>query len=93
VLNWTGVSSSHIEAIGWDEGPDGGGRLWVRFKGGTYGHYSPCPESMYFDMLSAPSKGQYKHQVLILGGYTWTKANLGTAKGEAAFKAWAKARG
>jgi hypothetical protein len=101
MLNWTSVASSHIEAIAWDEAEDGTGRLWVRFKGGVYGHYSPCPEQMFQDMLSAPSKGQYKDRMLIKGGKLWTKANLaatgakGTAAkgaGPAGFREWAARR-
>lgn len=76
--NWVSVSSSHIEAIGWDAAY--GGRLWVRFKpsksgkGGRTGYYTVCPRSMFSDMLNAPSKGQYKDRVLIKGGYDWTYA-------------------
>ena len=53
-MNMTPVSSSNIASIGYENGT-----LYVAFnRGGLYA-YSGVPESVYRELMSAPSHGHY----------------------------------
>ncbi len=64
------VSSSNIEAIGFDSASD---ELYVRFiKGGTY-IYSGVSEFQFSEFVDAPSKGQWLDQNVKKPGNSYRK--------------------
>lgn len=48
------VVSSNLDEVGYD-----GQDLYIRFHGGRLYRYFNVPESVYIELLNAPSKGQY----------------------------------
>jgi len=61
------VSSSHIDAVDWDEGV-----LTVVFHDGGKYEYSDVPEGIYREMLAAPSVGQFFRQN-VKGAFAYQK--------------------
>lgn len=48
------VSSSNLSSVGYEKGT-----LYVSFRNGSLYSYSGVPESVYRDLMSAPSHGHY----------------------------------
>lgn len=55
-MNMIPVSSSDIASIGYENGT-----LHIRFRSGGLYAYFGVPQSVYSDLMNAPSKGQYFH--------------------------------
>ncbi len=64
----TPVSSSHLDAIGYD---DASQTLYVRWKGGLISSYDNVPPSVASDLQNAPSVGKAFND-LIRGKYHQT---------------------
>jgi hypothetical protein len=64
------VISSNIASIGYDETTS---TLEVEFLNGGVYHYYDVPDSIYKDLLAAPSHGQYL-VAYIKGRYRYSKA-------------------
>lgn len=58
-MEWQSVSSSAIERVGYDSGSM---TLAVEFKNGGSYHYFDVPETVFRELLSASSIGQYVAQ-------------------------------
>ena len=78
----TPVNSSNIAAIGWEEHevPEDAndpherrGTLTVDFRSGRTYRYMDVPESVYDDLLNAPSVGQTFATLVRQGGYVFEK--------------------
>jgi hypothetical protein len=70
MLTFTPVQSSNLSSVAYDRDQR---RLWVTFHSGGSGYYEDVPESVYFALMSAYSKGSF-HAAYIVGQYTWRKA-------------------
>jgi hypothetical protein len=70
-LDWKPVQSSRCRAIAWANN-----QLWVTFKDGFVGHYADCPESVFFAMLNAYSKGKFLN-AYVIGQYTFVPGGAG----------------
>lgn len=58
-MNMTPVSSSDLSSVGYENGT-----LYIAFNsGGLYAYYH-VPESVYYDLMSAPSHGKYFHRFI-----------------------------
>lgn len=55
-MNMTPVTSSNLSSVGYENGT-----LYIRFHSGGLYAYSGVPQSVYIDLMNAPSKGQYFH--------------------------------
>ncbi|MBA4192450.1 MAG: hypothetical protein C0467_31160 [Planctomycetaceae bacterium] len=64
-LDYKRVTSSRLTHVAWANN-----QLWVIFTDGTEGHYEDCPESVYFSMMNAYSKGKFLNE-FVIGQYTW----------------------
>ena len=69
-MDRTPVNSSNIAAIGYD--PDSQ-ILEVEFLDGSIYDYSDVPDYHFEGIMAAPSKGQYLHQHIKKGGYTYQR--------------------
>lgn len=61
------VDSSNLEAVGYAQGT-----MAVSFRNGTEYEYYSVPQTVYEDLLSSPSKGQYLHR-FVKGKYEYRK--------------------
>ena len=64
------VQSSNLWSVGYD--PDSQ-TLEIEFKGGHVYQYFGVPESLYFDLMNAGSKGSFFHHHIREAGYPYTK--------------------
>ncbi|ARU40010.1 hypothetical protein CCB80_02205 [Armatimonadetes bacterium Uphvl-Ar1] len=69
-MNLTPVSSSNIDAIGYDKESR---TLRIRFKNGSVYDYHGVPESTYAGLMSAASKGTYLNTHVKQGGYHYNQ--------------------
>ena len=53
-MNMIPVNSSDLSSVGYENGT-----LYVRFNSGSLYSYSNVPESVYRELLNAPSHGKY----------------------------------
>ena len=65
-MKYVRVSSSNIEAVGYEEATQ---TLGVRFMGGGEYHYFRVPETVYNGLLSASSVGRYFDGYVKKAGY------------------------
>jgi hypothetical protein len=66
----TSVSSSNLASVGYD----GIARiLEIQFRNGRIYQYFDVPESIYTDLLVAPSKGTYFHFNIKRAGFTFAR--------------------
>lgn len=69
-MNYVGVRSSNIEAVGYEEQSQ---TLGVCFHGGGEYHYLGVPRHVYDGLLSAPSVGRYFDGYIKKAGYPCRK--------------------
>ena len=69
-MDYQRVSSSSIAAIAYERSTS---TLGVRFQRGYEYSYFPVPESVFREILSADSKGQYFNARIRSGGYTFER--------------------
>lgn len=50
------VSSSDLSSVGYEDDT-----LYIRFNSGATYYYRNVPESVYINLMNAPSKGKYFH--------------------------------
>lgn len=73
-MNYQAVTSSNIEAIGYDESSE---TLGVKFRNGVEWHYRPVPPATYVDLIEAESIGKAFH-ALIRGQFPGVKQEPAT---------------
>jgi hypothetical protein len=71
-MEYVAVSSSNIEAIGYD---DSGRILGVRFHSGREYHYGRVPHAVFRAFFGAASKGQYFDQHVKRAGYPYMRVS------------------
>ena len=64
------VSSSNLKAVGYDPATK---TLEIEFLNGGLYQYSSVPESIYKELMSASSHGQYFDSHIKKGGYPYRK--------------------
>lgn len=72
-LTFTPVQSSNLQSVAYDAAQR---RLWVTFHSGGYGYYEDVPESVYFGLMAARSKGEWHDGSIKKAGYHWVKATV-----------------
>ena len=61
------VQSSNVESVAYAEGA-----LWVRFLSGSEYRYADVPESVFWGMMAARSKGEFLNQ-FVKGQYSYRR--------------------
>jgi hypothetical protein len=74
-LTLTPVQSSNLLAIGYDRHHQ---LLEIAFRNGSTYQYHSVPESEYYGLMSAPSKGKYFNKRIVGGGYPCVQVNRDT---------------
>lgn len=69
-MDMTFVSSSNIEAVGYDKNSE---TLRVSFIGGRLYDYHLVPEHLYQGLMNAASHGSYLDAYIKKGGYGYTE--------------------
>lgn len=69
-MEYTSVSSSTVQAVGYD---DASNTLGVRFLNGSEYHYFGAPREVYEGLLSASSVGSYFDQYVKKAGYACSR--------------------